>query len=234
MKPTHKYESKVKEFRKLLKKLLLLRKAKRELGWTYLKKPIRHGFYKELVFREDILKRKEVPVYLEILEATKVVKWGSSKKRLEKAWGEQSKNNKRIQYPGISALPQKEYDKLSDKAKRFFIKRQREMYTPGYFETLYISILPAFYFNFKVSRAYIYKRKIIDSELESEMKLIENKMETEFYVQFYGRFSNSPKWWRKLERTREKRKVQRVLKQHLFGEKSNEEKIYEGYKTSRC
>ncbi|MCX6181230.1 MAG: hypothetical protein NT150_04800 [Bacteroidetes bacterium] len=211
---------------------MILKEAKNNLGWIHLEKPLRHGYYKELEFREEVLKRKEAPVFLEILEATKVVKWGITRKRLEKSWVEQSKRTNRIQYPGLKAFVKKEFDGLSEKAKKYFIKRQRDNCFLNDGEILYFSTLPVMYFNFKVSRAYIYKRRIIDSVLDKEMKWINHKLETDYYGMFYGP-SSTPKWWKKYQFKKEKRRVNGLLTKRFFDGGNQESKIYDRFKVLR-
>lgn len=228
MKALNKYEERAKEYRRLRKRWRELQDAKFNLGWVILDKPIRHGFYKELVLREDIAKRKEAPIYLEILEATKIKVWGSSLKRLEKSWVEQSLRNRRIQYAGIQALEKKDYDLLSAKAKRLFVFRRCEMFN-GYRTNLYISALPAYFFKFKISRAYIYKRRIIDSEIESEIKEIESICESKYYAFVYGRNYQS-KWYRDLQRDRKLKAESELFKENIYDDVGSIEKIHESLK----
>lgn len=228
MKALNKYEERAKEYRRLRKRWRELQDAKFNLGWVILDKPKRHGFYKELVLREDIAKRKEAPIYLEILEATKVKLWGSSLKRLEKSWVEQSLRNKRIQYPGIQAIEKKEYDLLSGKAKRFFIFRRSEVFN-GYRTNLYISKLPAYFFKFKISRAYIFKRRIIDSEIEREIKEIENLWASKYYEFVYGR-NNEAKWYRDLQRDGKLKSETEFFKESLYADAGSIEKFHESLK----
>ena len=67
----------IKIVRKLEAELSRLWKAKSNLGFIELLKPIRDGWIKRFRIREDILRSKDGEVLLEVLDAIVVEIWGS-------------------------------------------------------------------------------------------------------------------------------------------------------------
>lgn len=157
----------------LEKELQRIRKAQSELGYLELPKPLRDGWYKTFRLRDDILRSKNAKTYKEVLKAVLVEIWGSEKKYADKRWKKHfSQYHEHFQRPGIKRLNEKEFEKLSCRAKKCFVKRRR-MGCKGY-RNSYACTIPKYYFVIAYRRAYMTKRKIVSPILESrEQEIME-------------------------------------------------------------
>jgi len=160
----------VKQLEGELKKI---NKAQAQLGYMELEKPSRDGWFKTYILRDDIRRSKKARIYQEVLDAVLVEIWGREKKYADKKWQRYFRIwNKRHQRPGIKRLYEKEFSKLSTNAQKCSIRRRR----PGYKErnTIYVCLLPKYYFQISYRRAYLTKIKIISPQLEQrEQEILE-------------------------------------------------------------
>ena len=163
----------IKLVNQLEKELKQVNKAQSELGYIVLDKPLRDGWIKTYRLRDDILRSKSARTYQEVLAAVLHEVWGREKKYADKRWKKFfDKNSRHFQRPGIRRLNEKEYNKLSSKAKKCFIQQKRKAYR-GYVN-IYACTLPRYYFQLSYRRAYITKRKIISPILDSrEQEIME-------------------------------------------------------------
>ena len=116
-------EHRIKEVLSLEKELQVISNAESELGYIVLDKPIRDGWFRTFKLRSDILKQKQASVYQEVLDAIVVDIWGREKKYADKVWEKRNKGwPNYYQRPGIKYLDEKEYSKLSTKAKKYFLR----------------------------------------------------------------------------------------------------------------
>lgn len=170
----------IKIVKRLENELNRIRTAQFELGYMVLDKPVRDGWIKTFKLRDDILRTKKFKVYHEVLSAIVKEIWGREKRYADKRWDDFfSRNIKNFQRPGIRRLDEKEYSKLSTKAKKCFIEQKRKSYR-GY-KSIYSCILPRYYFVLSYRRAYTIKRKIISPVLKRrEQEVLEILAKPEF------------------------------------------------------
>lgn len=163
----------IKLVNQLEKELQRVRKAQSELGYIELPKPIRDGWFKTFRLRKDISRSKKAKIYQEVLDAVLVEIWGREKKHADKKWKKYFNcHTKLFQRPGIRRLNEKDYNKLSSRAKKCFIKRRIKVYKG--FSNTYACTIPKYYFTITYRRAYITKRKILSPILESrEQEIME-------------------------------------------------------------
>lgn len=174
MKPPHRKAKKEKEFRKILKRQRELIDAIHKLGFIKLEKPIRHGWFKEILITEEVERYKQRHAIKEVYKKIKSSYWGATKEKAQQAW-----DSDRSQYllskdkPTIS---KRQFHRLSEKAKSFCIPfRYRSENTKKYRTRFYVN-LPVGCTKIKFTRAYITHQKRIDPMLESELAILNNQL----------------------------------------------------------
>ena len=179
-------EHRIKEVLSLEKELQVISNAESELGYIVLDKPIRDGWFRTFKLRSDILKQKQASVYQEVLDAIVVDIWGREKKYADKNWKKHFKRSDvYYQRPGIRYLSEKEFMKLTKKARSHFIHMNIKTYSR--YQKVYLCDLPKYYFQDAYRRAYITRRNITSPELESRrQEIYEILNRNELY-----KFSNS-------------------------------------------
>ena len=115
MKPPHIKEQRQKEVRRLHNRQWEIWKLQRELGYIELDKPIRHGWYKEIVITRKAERYKSKAAILEIYDKIERYYWGKTKEDAEKQWLNQT--SKHLIYKGFPTLSKKQFNKLSHKAQ---------------------------------------------------------------------------------------------------------------------
>lgn len=164
-------EKRIKKVKALERELDKIRIAEKNLGYVKLDKPLRDGWYRTFKLRDDIKKHKQLKVYQEILEATTTKIWGREKKYIDKKWKTYfTKSCFVYQYPGVKYLAQKEYSKLSSKARKYFVPIKIKFYY--HYQKIYFCTLPRYYFVTNYERAYITSRNIISPILQSRRQEI--------------------------------------------------------------
>lgn len=155
----------------LEKELEKLRHAQYNLGYMVLDKPLRDGWIRTFKLRSDLERNKHAKVYREVINSIVIKIWGREKKYADKSWERAFKEaNRNIQRPGIKYLNEKEFDKLSLKAKKHFHFTFRRMYHK--YEKVFFCTLPKYYFTTTYERAYITSRNIISPEIERRIQEI--------------------------------------------------------------
>ncbi len=208
MRPAHVKERRIKEIRALRKKQRELFRQTNSLGYRKLEKPIRHGWYKEVVLTAKLERYKSRPQIEEIFEKMEHGYWGRTKAECDKKWRRCVSDHFIVK--DLPTISKKQFNKLSTKAQRlcvpYIYRINRKKYTRFYVR------FPKPSFQIKYTRAYITHTKIIDPLLESEMDLIDQKMEKPGYFgpsQEGRRRSNF--WGKELSRKAEKRSFEKEL-----------------------
>jgi len=171
MRTAHLKEQREKLVRKLLKERRRLWIEKRNIPLIKLEKPVRHGWYKEIVLTKQLDKYKIKPECLEIFELLEKHVWARTKKQCDNKWSQQSPSH--YVYKDIPTLCENQYSKLSEKAKK--------LCTPFYFKwnkcnwLRYYVRLPKNAFRVKFTRAYNTHVQMLDPEIESRLDYIENQ-----------------------------------------------------------
>lgn len=190
MRPAHIKEQREKEIRRIHKRQRAIWEEQRQLGYRKLEKPVRHGWYKEIVLTRKIERYKNQPHIEEVFNKLERSFWGRTKGECEKKWNDQV--SKHMIVRDMPSLSKKQYNKLSDKAKRLctpyqFIENRKR-------KVRYYVRLPKPAYQIKFTRAYITHSKIIDPLLESEEVLLEQQLEKHGYYNPNTRFWNWCKW----------------------------------------
>lgn len=207
MKPVSIKEIREKEVRRLYKEWSEINRKKRNLGYIKLEKPIRHGWFKELVLLNKLERYKCKPEIEEIAQELNHSVWGRTKEEAQKKWDNEQSNY--LIYRDIPTLSPKSYNKLSEKAKKHctifefkYYKKIRKRY--------YVRI-PKHTYKIKFIRAYNTHSKIIDPALESKTDLIRQQFHKKGW---YGIANHGYSWkddWginpTKIDRIQTKRKL---------------------------
>ncbi|MCI5058972.1 MAG: hypothetical protein MRY83_22855 [Flavobacteriales bacterium] len=204
-----------KEVIRLRKELNKLYWAKRHLGEYELEKPIRHGWYKFLVLREDISRRKDAKIFQNILDVAGMRVWGRDKKHLDKVWEKRARDSRYVSQLGIYKLDKKHFGNLMHKAREYFQGYERTWTYWRGSDMVYYCRVPSYYYITKYERAYITHRKIHDADLERRIAEIESLMDRDEYYDISNMYylSYSYKWLKKYTNKRTRRHIQAALTQ---------------------
>ena len=211
MKPPHIKAQRRKEIRRLRKRQNKLYREHWNLGYIKLEKPIRHGWYRELIITEDVWNYKNAEAILEIHKEITSAYWGSTKEKAQEEWDKQcslfmiSKDK-----PTISL---KQFYRLSEAAKAYCVVfRYKSIF--GKKRTRFYVNFPKSCTRFQFTRCYITHRKKIDPNMMSEIDFLEAKLNSKEYYNLDRGYNNCDSWWNWYRRT-ERRKRNRKTKQNL-------------------
>ncbi len=210
MKPVNIKEQRKKEVRRLLKRQREIWKLQRDLGFIKLEKPIRHGWFKEIVIthRIEIFKNKDL--IFEVYNKFENAIWARTKEKAAYKW--QHQTSQHLIYKDIPTLSKKQYNKLSEGAKRLCIPFQFYSEKHKIRTRFYINI-PKGAYKIKFTRAYITHRKRIDPLLESESDLIAQQLEKPQYYEIEKSYYSYKDNWGLTIGKQEKLKIKRHLKE---------------------
>lgn len=194
MRALNSIELKEKELRSLVKERERLWAAKWNLGFVYLEKPIRHGWFKHLALRDDVSRRSDAHIFEEVLDRCGTECWGRDKAHADKVWDRFNRRNLEIQFPGIRKINSREYSRLSPKARKWFLGYDWSWTRRFGFLKRYHCQVPKHYFKIAYTRAYITKRRIIDADIESRLEEIDSILRSnKFYA--LSKINGYRKWW---------------------------------------
>ena len=177
----NKYDEREKEYRKLKRIWNKLWEIKCANMWEDLPKPQKYGWIKELTLTKEVLRRKDWEVFQQVLDACKVYSWASSKAQLEKQW-QVTYKNKKPQKSGMKVICPANFKRLSSSAQKYFMKREsKAIYSNPQTRYVYECTLPRIFFDEKYSRAYVYRKRKINREVESEIAEIAGRLKSEYY-----------------------------------------------------
>lgn len=211
MKPPNIKGQRKKEIRRIEKRKNRLYKQLWNLGYEKLEKPIRHGWYRELIITENVHKYKNASAILEIYEYIVPWYWATTKEKAQAEW------DKRCSLFMISkdkpTISRKQFNKLSEKAQKLCVVFR--------YKTVHRNVKTRFYINFpkgcyrfQFKRAYITHRKRIDPSIISEIEFLEKELHKKGYFDLYqSLYSWDPGWSHYL--AYEARKRQRKMKQKI-------------------
>lgn len=208
MKPISIKEIREKEVRRLHKERRKLINKYWELGYKKIEKPIRNGWFKELVLLDKLERYKCKPEIEEIVKELKHTVWGSTKEKAQKRWN--SEQSKYLIYRDIPTLSSKSYNKLSDKAKKhctvFEYKCHKKI-----LKRFYVRI-PKHTYKVKFIRAYTTHSKIIDPEIESRLKLIRQQLEKNGWYEVANQNNSYKCKWHFAEKEKARNQFEKKLK----------------------
>jgi len=169
-----------KEVRAINEELRLIWKQQQNLGYYKLEKPVRHGWFKELVITPNVERYKSEKAILEIYEQLENKYWGSSKDKATEKW--QNQVSAYLIYKDLPTLSKKQFNKLSSKAQSMCVPYQFKNKNKKKKTRFYVKFPKATY-SIKFRRAYITHRKRIDSALEKREAFLENKLKRQGYYE---------------------------------------------------
>ncbi|MDH7913813.1 hypothetical protein [Winogradskyella sp. SYSU M77433] len=210
MKPPHIKEKRQKEVRHLINRTWEIYLLIRELGYIELEKPIRHGWYKEIVITRKVERYKNKAAILEIYDKIEKYYWGRTKKEAEKKWHNQT--SRHFIYKGFPTLSKKQFNKLSYKAQSLCTSYQYRNECKKLRVRFYIRI-PKGAYKIRYARAYITHRKRIDPNLISELNYIEKQLLRPGYYNINEAFYPYKDNWNLRDDKQEKLKTKQLLNQ---------------------
>lgn len=205
--------SKEKEVKKLFKRLDILRKAQRNLGFVELQPPIRSGWERLFVLRSDLKHHKDYKTLQSILTKIQNTVVSQNKNFVIKT---KRKKSKPIEQ-NLNHLTDKEYEKLEDKEKDYFCPRwtYSKIWKMS-FRTWHIT-KPQF-FEYKIQPHYITKVKLMDPDIEKEINFINSRL---FGIEdLYGKYarhkpSNYKAYGKENKKLTLKKLQEQEIKEHL-------------------
>ncbi len=192
MKPKNKKAVLEKEVRAIHKELRLIWKKQQTLGYYKLKKPIRHGWFKELVITPNVERYKSENAILEIFTKFEKRFWGASKDKATKKWQEQVSEH--LIYKGLPTLSKKQFNKLSDKAQKLCVPYQFKDKNKK-LRTRFFVRFPKATYKVRFKRAFITHRENRNPALEKEEALLQNRLNKQGYYQQNQKVNNYKCTW---------------------------------------
>jgi hypothetical protein len=179
MRPAHLKERREKEVRALRKRQWEIFEESRLLGYKKLEKPIRHGWFKEVILTEKLERYSCHPEVKSIHEIVDSQIWGRNKKECDEKWRKRVAGNLIVK--DLPTLSEHEFNKLTPIEQRLCVPYVYHL-NRSYF-TRFFLLFPRPSFQVKYIRAYVTHLKIIDPTLESELDLIDQKLLKSGYYQ---------------------------------------------------
>lgn len=211
MKPEHKKSKRLKEVRGIWKRQRQIWKQKQSLGYIKLEKPIRHGWFKEIVITQNVDRYKNKKEILELYDVIEKKFWGRTKKEADKQWFHQI--SKYLIYKDFPTISKRQFNRLSYKAQKMCTVYSYRTEDKKLRKRFYVRI-PKSAYRIKYTRAYITHSKRIDPELESEDALLDNKLLRNGYYKANAKFCgwNRKDYWTTQDFTKDKLKAKKQLK----------------------
>lgn len=224
MKIKHIKEQRQKEVRRIRKRLREIYKEIFNLGYIQLDKPIRHGWFKEIVITQNVTRYKNESYILELYEMIEKIFWGRTKEEADKNWFQQT--SKHLIYRDFPTISRKQFNKLSDKAQQLCTPFQYKNENKKLSIRFYIRI-PKGAYRIKYTKAYVTHRKRIAPTLKSESDLLNYQLIKKGYYNI-GRYPWENGWNEKSRNERLKTKKQLdTLKKYPIKDIMNNNIIWE-------
>ncbi|MEL6810455.1 MAG: hypothetical protein AAFP76_03855 [Bacteroidota bacterium] len=212
MKPAHIKERRLKEVRLILKRKREIWAEQRALGYKKLEKPIRHGWFKELVITHQIERYKHKDHILEVYEKLEKRFWGRTKEEAAHKWHHCT--SRYLLHKDIPTISRRQFNKLSSGAQQLCIPFQYYTKRKKMKIRFYINI-PKGAYKIKFSRAYVTHTRRIDPALESENALLNQYKYKRGYYEIYkkgDKYYWDWKFWEAMEKERRERNIKRTLR----------------------
>ncbi|WP_299105198.1 hypothetical protein [uncultured Tenacibaculum sp.] len=211
MKPEHKKSKRLKEVRGIWKRQHQIWEQKKSLGYIKLKKPIRHGWFKEIVITQNVDRYKTKEHILELYDIIEKRYWGRTKDEADKHWFRQI--SKYLIYKDFPTISKRQFNRLSYKAQKMCTVYSYRTRDKKLRKRFYVRI-PKGAYRIKYTRAYVTHSKRIDPVLESEDALLDNKLLQKGYYEANAKFCgwNRKDYWTTQDFQKDKLKVKKQLK----------------------
>lgn len=210
MKPINIKSKRAKKIRAIYKKIGQIRKLQRALGYYKLEKPIRHGWYKELIITGNVERYKNKKAILEVYNKLEKQYWGRNKEEATKKWLVQVSKN--LIYKDLPTLSHKSFNKLSDKAKKLCVVYQFKDQSKKTRKRFYVKI-PKGTYRIRFKRAFVTHRERIDPKLEQALDLLEQQLNKKGYYEENQKVYNYKNDWIINPIHENRKKVKSELKQ---------------------
>lgn len=165
------------------KELIALDKRRQELWEERAKveyveiEPYRNGFIRYFDLREDLVGRSDYKYIREALDACNIEQFCRNKKfKFSRKYYRTRYSRFYIKEMKLRTLQDKEYNKLSERAKEYFTKEEKVSWS-GVVYPVWHSCLPVWMLVVKVKPHYIRYRKIYNVDAESKLGELRNKIE---------------------------------------------------------
>lgn len=227
MKPPHKKRIADKAVRKIHNRLDKIFQEEAKLGYIKLEKPIRHGWFKELIITENVSRYKNEKYIREVYDRVEKKVWAQTKEEADRKWKHQT--SKYYISKDIPTISKRQYNRLSDQAKKLCVPFQYYTEKKRIRTRFYIKI-PKGAYKIKFTRAYVTHSRRIDPKLQSERILLFQQLNKKGYYDAEKRlfpwksYWDWPKW---RENTKEIKIRLRALKHAPIQKIINEEISWE-------
>lgn len=211
MKPKHIKEQREKEVRGIQEKQWEISTKIRNLGYIKLAKPIRHGWFKEIVITSNIDRYRNKKHILELYDIIEKRFWGRTKEKADKQWFHQV--SKYLIYKDFPTISKKQFNRLTPKAQAMCTIYQYRDCQKKLRKRFYVRI-PKNAYRIKYTRAYITHSKKIDPLLESQSALLEQQLLKQKYYKVDQKLHgwSSKDIWSVPQTKKDKLKVKKQLK----------------------
>lgn len=160
-------EKQNRDIRRLWTKFEKMRDDLWHLPKITLDKPRFAGWKRFFVLRDDIARRKDAKEIRAVLELVNETRYSKTKD-----FSIHDSDQRIYGYrQHITNLSEKQYDKLNEAQKKFFVKDW-----DGRKKFVFYSFYPTYFFVFKIKRHYVTEVPVLDAELESRIKELQNKI----------------------------------------------------------
>lgn len=171
--PKNVKQAKELELKRLHRNLQKLWRSVLNLGTVELPKPRMMGWKRYFVLRPDFARRKDGKEILEVLEKINTFVYSRTKDFSRYDYDDRPFNEKQR----VKSLSKKVWDTLTPQKKAFFYPSKHRDFRKS--EIRYVFDFPDYSLLHKVKRHYITHVPILDSELESQIDELENKVRTQ-------------------------------------------------------
>ena len=209
-----KYDEISKEYRSLLKYSEEVAKAKKNLGYIDLEKPIHRGYDAEYVLREDVARREDAWLYQAILNDLGRKAWckdKSFKRKYRKGKVEEIA-------PYVSKIYESQWQTFIPAAQKLFSVSSDIRDTPHPWKgKVYVAVFPHWFLKVKISKHYVTQYKEHDEVLEQEDAWIDDKLRDHKFdkLKGWGNYWTAPRWYRnhrnRTRRYQHKRELQKFV-----------------------
>lgn len=213
MKPAHIKCKREKEIRRNRKRQRELWAEMKALGFIELKKPIRHGWFKEIVITHRVENYKNRAAIREVYDKIEKIFWGKNKEEAERKWLHET--SKYLINKEIPTISRKQYNRLSPKAKSLCVPFYYMIESKKLKLRYYVKI-PKGAYRIRFTKAYITHSKRIDPKLESASALLKQQILKHGYYEASEKLDKWKDWWE----VEETKKRARKTKQNLLGLKN--------------
>ena len=203
----NKQEKEKKEILRLRTESWEISDAQRNQNWVEYDEPISYGWYAEYVLRADIERSPQAKVYQEILNVCGKRAWS---RRKDFKYKEYKSKKWQVNNPGLRDINAKEYDNLSDKAKKYFCLS----YNPYGYRVEYVCHLERWKLDIKKYKRFKTHYQEHDELLAQRDAEIDALFDGKYYGKGWRRYGCEHYWYKyknKKEKGESERKIRKIV-----------------------